>query len=212
MKKIITFLSSILLLIVVFSNKSCTKDKNDCFDCTDGPRDTLYIEKDFLDYWYAETGSWWIFKRTDTVGVDIYDTMTVKSHRREIDFMPGGLNAFEYIKMICLHSYPRFKGAMFNDILIQGREEGAAIAGNYIPLQGILAFKYPFKNDNESTTYELFTSFKTPFSILENVVKISHKYDSTFSCYLSNEVGFCKFEHSDSSVWELVDCNIIRTQ
>jgi len=101
MKKTTKLTLTIISLLLVFSSSRCSKGNDDiCFDCPSGPQDTLYVEKDFLDYWYAETGSWWIFKRTDTIGVDIYDTMRVKYHARKIEFHHSyGNNAFEEIKM-----------------------------------------------------------------------------------------------------------------
>ncbi|MBX2986182.1 MAG: hypothetical protein KF882_09485 [Bacteroidia bacterium] len=237
MKKLITILSSILLLLIVFSNKSCTKDKNDCFDCTDGPRDTLYIEKDFLDYWYAETGSWWVFKRTDTVGVDIYDTMRVVYHTRKVVFdnLINGFSAFEKVDLYFTHSNYIFKTPELNNS-ISGQYDALILSSPYSNIHSIeygwglksvfaktltkpiLSLKYPFLMQSEETrklpyaVEENNYNLITPYGELKQTLIIKDIEGLNIRIYISKNIGISRMELLNSQIWELIDCNIIRTQ
>ncbi|MCO5254914.1 MAG: hypothetical protein M9892_11190 [Bacteroidetes bacterium] len=242
MKKLITILSSILLLLIVFSNKSCTKDKNDCFDCTDGPRDTLYIEKDFLDYWYAETGSWWVFKRTDTVGVDIYDTMRVVYHTRKVVFdnLINGFHAFEKCDLYFTHSNFLFKNPEYRNSIVGEFDAGIesspysninkiyygwVMKDNsyfYVPADSfgrrMLDLEFPLivsQFDSRNLPYIIEESdfiLETPYGVLNNTLILTDKSNLNVRFCISRSIGISRMEIHGGQIWELIDCNIIRTQ
>ncbi|MBX2986236.1 MAG: hypothetical protein KF882_09760 [Bacteroidia bacterium] len=216
------------LLLLVFSSSRCNRENDDdCIGCF-APQDTLYVPQDFLDYWYAETGSWWVFKRTDTVGADIYDTMRVKYHERKIKFHHSyGNNAFESIKLHQIHSHKEFKvdDVNYDSEIVLAEAFPTKIhygwkfpndSSFYAPY-GMLDLSYPFvlyTMETRLLNYRLedIISLSTPYGILENTLVISDKVGMNIRFYFSENIGISRMETQGGQIWELIDCNIIRTQ
>jgi hypothetical protein len=215
MKKTTTLLLFAISLLFLFSNSRCKKSNDDiCFDCTNGPKDTLYIEKDFLDYWYAETGSWWVFKRTDTVGVDIYDTMRAVFHKREIGFHHSyGVNAFEYVFIRIEHQENSMLNFGFDFTKIE-TEKGYTNTIYYFSRftsPHLNQLHYPFILSNENN-YEIEDKIilETPYKNLDNTLLFSDRYDNSVRLYISKNIGISRIELINGEIWELIDCNVIQ--
>jgi hypothetical protein len=182
------------------------------------PEDTLYANDTFLRYWYFPKGSWWVYERMDT-NANVYDTVTILNQNREMKYNPRYADyMIESFNLNLRHSSAYFTKINKGRPLIQ-TIDNPALNPNIINSIGHKSyfgynsfFSWPIdsiligqKSLDRSMLIDK-NKIRTPFGKIGNTIHL--KFDNNNHIWLSKNIGFIKYIHSDSSVWELVNYEI----
>ncbi|MBI1184094.1 hypothetical protein GC194_07475 [bacterium] len=232
-----------ILFIALLSGSSCqrTPDVPQCsYDCTCGSpcpesnaftypyTDTLYQSDSFLSYWFFPVGSWWVYKRVDTMA-DIFDTAVVVKQDRGIacDCQMLGDKCIERASLHINHS------AIFHHQNPGKNKAGVDLDTDFginwvfadggtdlLGTGGGPLITIPFtaaEDKGYSMYYEKKHLFRTSRYTFKNPVIYHYQNpripaDSTIrkTNVLVKDVGWVYFYHRNFSEWELVDYHIAK--
>ncbi|MEX0966584.1 MAG: hypothetical protein WD077_05065 [Bacteroidia bacterium] len=224
---------------------SCRKEPVDCcdddscphiFDCLDDSyfTDTIFKPQQFLDYWYFEKGSWWVYQRMDT-NATVYDTVRVIATVRNIycDFNQGPVCA-ESALMNMRHSnsfFFRKDSASLSQILGSSTNfnlsDESVHSNGYIHngfLMGVGSFfQWPIRIGDEYFHGNIVLDSNvviTPYGTLSNTVHIQINYSTSAGgeIWITRNIGFTRMKfyppQSENdlpeSEWALVDYHVVQ--
>lgn len=113
LQKCYNFCKKIVLIIFLFlfvyqckeDDSTTPSDSNGVrTDTTDVvPEDTVYVSNELKSYYYFPIGSYWVYKRLDSIS--IYDTATVVRQSTQITFNKSYPSAWELVSVNIEHTY-----------------------------------------------------------------------------------------------------------
>ncbi|MEX0966585.1 MAG: hypothetical protein WD077_05070 [Bacteroidia bacterium] len=241
MKLCQVFFLTVCTILLIAS--SCRKEPVDCcddnscpsiYDCIDDSyfTDTVFKPQEFLDYWYFEKGSWWVYQRMDT-NATVYDTVRVIATVRTIycDARKYGPTCFESTLVNMRHSNSFFykkDSASLTQILDSSPNlnlgEEKVYSSGYVHnglgygviMQWPIRIGQEFIDGNKVLDSNAVT---TPYGTLTNTVHIKINRGITKKeVWVTKNIGFTKLKlHSPEShhdlpqgEWALVDYHIVR--
>ena len=220
------FLLGIFTISMSFS--SCKKDNipDECASVLEAP-------KEYLDYWYFPSGSWWVYKLKDSLPA-VYDTVKV-TLANSTYFTPnepdrGGARS-------CLRMYNAryehsnatyFPGGIKPGYEIYNSLQDGATSKWYIQQESYIFslhspdifFVYPFLiNETLPGGAKIVDTNQvtTPLSTFNNIVHIIPDFGNTIDStsrdyvkhfYYSSNIGLVKIIYTNNKTWELINYNI----
>ena len=191
--------------VILLMNSNCDKEP---INPNPGFTDTLFQSQEFLDYWYFEEGSWWVYKRIDTVA-EIYDTAIVTRTWNQFIFS-------KYFQPYCIERYymdvyhkSEYLKKTGHKINYESNQQDI-LSVNYggIYFGGRNFFWWPVKFDTIGATAILDTnSINIISGAYDNIVHIK-SYGGYF--WVSKNFGLVKLDSYDGETWELVSHHLIR--
>jgi hypothetical protein len=191
--------------VILLMNSNCDKEP---INPNPGFTDTLFQSHEFLDYWYFEEGSWWIYKRTDTVA-EIYDTAIVTRTWNQFIFS-------KYFQPYCIERYymdvyhtSEYLAKDGQNINYESNQQGVLsvnYGGGYLGGTNFFWWPLEFKSVGYNTMIDTIAININP-GTYSNVVHIR----STGGYYwISKNFGLVKLNSYDGETWELISHHLIR--
>jgi hypothetical protein len=205
MKLFRLFLLLITVVIVLLQTDCDTTP----IDPHPGFTDTLFQSQDFLDYWYFNEGSWWVYKRTDT-SADVYDTVRAVKSWVKLSFSPlTKPYAFEQYFMNVEHDAEHFKNTGLKVQYNATANHVLSSQGGYYYFDASNFFIFPINIGTSSFAKVLDT---TPVlldtNLVHNCVHIELNAGGHRELWIAKGLGFIKYLHFDGTFWELVNYKI----
>jgi hypothetical protein len=189
-----------MIVGIVFQQSGCDTTP---IDPHPGYTDTLFQSQDFLDYWYFNEGSWWVYKRTDT-SADVFDTAIVTKTSKKYIFS-------KYYFPYCVEKYYMHVFHTSVDIVSDGlniiyesySENRLDVNNGGGEFGYFHIFWWPIEFDTIGYTAQLDSiAIKVNQQHFKHCVHIK-QYMGEF--WLSRFHGLIKIQHNDGNSWELVD-------
>ena len=189
-------------------------------DDSSSMKDTTYADKEFLNWWWFEVGSWWVYKRIDDTSAIFYDTVIVRLKTTETVNEPRISDSI--IRVYILHlthssQYFKEKGSLNNQILSTIGTYGTALSStshtntlerlDYFIFNPIL--HWPLKhnfNEMDHNGVTLLDSNRLANPILDHPTLHYTNGLTSGEIWITESIGITKYKFGyDNSIWELVD-------
>ncbi|MBT4727910.1 MAG: hypothetical protein HN691_17540 [Bacteroidetes bacterium] len=186
-------------------NTNCDKEP---INPNPGFTDTLFQSQEFLDYWYFQEGSWWVYKRTDTIA-EIYDTATVTENWKRFIFskyaMPYSIERY-YMDVYHSSKYLAKDGQNINYESNQQGMLSVNYGGGYLGSRNFFWWPLEFTYVGSTTMID---------SIAINTISgtyynIAHIRSFKGYYWISKNFGLVKLNSYDGETWELISHHLIR--
>jgi hypothetical protein len=205
MKKTILVIVIISFIVSFFS----CKKKCDSID---------ELPHEFLDYWYFNQGSWWVFQLKDST--NIYDTVTVSKDElftNGVNNDGGYLSCTEYITYFFRHSNPIFSNYIYVGYYdqyysrVNGNRKNYYLDFSNLKTNSSVSFLYYDKDKgftcDYGTCYDI-QSVQTPQDTFNET--LHYKLNDSTQFYFAKNIGLVKRITIDKKTWELINYNVIQ--
>lgn len=193
------------------------------FSCDDKCKDITYLPQGFLNYWFFNQDSYWIYQSNDST-TTVFDTVSVVGANKEVE--PPAReqerpSCVEWALLTLEHScttfyntqptYPFTRIYSYYDLETKEFFCVSNFTGLSFDRQWYLFYSAEGNNyiqSDDPSEWELIenTTLNTPSGTFENV--LHYKLVNQMDLFIAPGVGIIKIITSNSQVWELVQYNV----